>query len=235
VELRKVVNTVTGRRLFALLSILIVGALGITVASNLGQGLALHSLMSNALVPVGLLVPIVGVLIMSGEFSTRTILVTLTLVPSRSRVVAAKALAALVVAMAVAVLTGFLAVLAGAGASLSGESVRWTVEPAVIIQLLMLQVINVLVGVGFGLLFQSTPVGVMAFVIVPLLIGFVVFAVPSLREIAPWLELSTGTTPLSRDTVANAREWLQTASVSGIWIGLPAALGWLRLRRREVV
>jgi hypothetical protein len=41
------------------------------------------------------------------------------------------------------------------------------VEPGVLVQLMVLQVINVLVGVAFGLLLQSTTIGVIAYLCMP--------------------------------------------------------------------
>jgi hypothetical protein len=34
--------------------------------------------------------------------------------------------------------------------------------------------------------------------------------------------------------VADAGDWARVASVTAIWAGLPAVLGWLRLQRREI-
>lgn len=234
VELRKAVDTLTGRWLLGLTGALVVGALAIAVAVRSDSGADLHSLLTTALVPVALLLPVLGVLLMTGEFSTRSLLVTFALVPSRGRVVAAKAAAAVVLAVVVTLLTGVLSAVALGGLDLAGEPVRWSVQAAVLGQLVVLQVVNVLVGVGFGLLFQSTLVGVVAFLVVPFLVGFVVLLVPSLREVAPWVDLTAGTGPLSEDAVAGARDWARVAGVTAVWAGIPAAAGWLRLRRREI-
>lgn len=233
VELRKAVDTVSGRWLMVITGVLVLGALAISVAVAPDRGADVHSLMTSALVPVALLLPVVGVLLMSGEFSTRSLLTTFTLVPSRGRVVAAKALAAVVLAVAVTVVGVALAAAVAGGLEVSGEPVRWSVGLAVLGQLAVLQVVNVLVGVGFGLLFQNTPVGVIAYLVVPFLVGFLLL-VPSLRDLAPWLDLTTGTGPLSVNSVADGKEWVQAASVAAVWAGVPSALGWLRLRNREI-
>jgi ABC-2 type transport system permease protein len=234
VELRKLVDTVAGRWLLVVTGVLVLGALGVSVASASDTGIDLFSLLRNALVPVALLLPVMGVLLVSGEFATRSVLVTFTLVPSRGRVVAAKAAAAVVLAVVVTVVTGLLAAAAAGGLELSGESVRWSVEPAVLGQLLAFQLINVLVGFGFGLLFQSTALGVVAYLVVPTLIGFVVVLMPSSGDLAPWLDLAAGTEPLLLDSVADAGQWLHAASVTAVWAGVPSVFGWLRLRHREI-
>jgi ABC-type transport system involved in multi-copper enzyme maturation permease subunit len=104
--------------------LLVLAALAISVASTFGGGAYLHTFMTNASVPVALLVPLVGLLLMSGEFSTRTLLVTFSLMPVRGRVVAAKSVAAILVAVALTVVSALLAVAAAGALSLTGESVR---------------------------------------------------------------------------------------------------------------
>lgn len=233
VELRKAVDTRGGRWLSGLTGLLVLAALAISMASTFGGGAYLHTFMTNALVPVALLVPLMGLLLMTGEFSTRTLLVTFALVPTRGRVVAAKSVAAILVAVAFTVVGLLLSVAAAGALALTGESVRWSVEPAVLIQLVALQVINVLVGVGFGLLLQSTTIGVIAYLVVPFVIGLLML-MPALSDLAPWLDLTTGTAALSLESVANPSDWLHALSVTGVWAGVPFLLGWLRLRRREI-
>ena len=89
---------------------LVLAALAISAASTFGGGAYLHTFVTNALMLVALLVPLMGLLPMSGEFSTRTLLVTFSLVPVRGRVVAAKSVAAILVAVALTVVSALLAV-----------------------------------------------------------------------------------------------------------------------------
>ena len=117
---------------------------------------------------------------------------------------------------------------------MTGESVRWSVEPGVVVQLMVLQVINVLVGVAFGLLLKSTTIGVIAYLVVPF-VGGLLMLMPALSDFAPWLDLTTGTAALSLESVAGPVDWLHALSVTGVWAGAPFLLGWLRLRRREIV
>jgi len=235
VELRKAVDTVAGRWLLLVTGLLVLAALALSAAFPPDGGDAdLPFLLGNALLPVSLLLPVLGVLLLSGEFSTRSVLTTFALVPSRGRVVTAKTAAAVLLALAGAVLTGALTVAAAGALHLAGRLAGWSVEPAVLLQLLVLQVVYVLVGVGFGLLCQSTPLAVVTYLVVPSLLAPVVLLVPSLRQVGPWVDLATGTLPLMTPAVADAGDWARVASVTAIWAGVPAALGWLRLRRREI-
>ena len=104
----------------------------------------------------------------------------------------------------------------------------------VLVQLLAVMVVYVLVGVGFGLLCQSTPLAVVTYLLVPSLLAPVLLLVPSLREVGSWVDLAAGTQPLMMAEVADAGRWARVASVTAIWAGVPFVLGWLRLRRREI-
>lgn len=234
-ELRKAVDTVTGRWLLVAMGLLVVGALVLGTLFPAGEGTAgLQWLLTNALLPVSLLLPVLGVLLLSGEFSTRSVLTTFALVPSRGRVVLAKTVAALLLALAATVLTGALAAGAAGLLQLTGGDPAWSMEPEVAVQLLVSQLVYVLVGVGFGLLCQSTPLAVVSYLVVPTLMTPVVLLVPALQEVGPWVDLGTGTAPLMMAGVLEGEQWAQVASVTAVWAGLPAVLGWLRLRRREI-
>jgi ABC-2 type transport system permease protein len=235
VELRKAVDTATGRWLLAVTGVLVLGAL---VLASLfqpgGTALTLQWLLSNALLPVSLLVPVLGVLLLSGEFSTRSVLTTFALVPGRGRVVTAKTVAAVALAVGIALVTGLLTVATAGVLELVGSDPGWSMAWQVPLQLLVLQVVYVLVGVGIGLLCQNTPLAVVVYLIVPSLLAPVAFLVPALQDVAPWLDLSAGTMALTMDAVLTGRQWAQVASVTAIWAALPFALGWLRLQRREI-
>jgi ABC-2 type transport system permease protein len=235
-ELRKAVDTMTGRWLLVVTGVLVLGALVLASLFQVDEGPAdLYWLLSNALLPVSLLLPVLGVLLLSGEFSTRSVLTTFALVPSRGRVVLAKTVAAVLLAITGAVLTGLLAVATAGLLELSGADPGWSLDPMIPVQLLALQVVYVLVGVGFGLLCQNTPLAVVTYLVVPSLLAPVALLVPALQDIAPWVDLTAGTAPLSMGgDPAGAREWAYVASVTAIWAGLPFVLGWLRLQRREI-
>ncbi|MFC3689091.1 hypothetical protein [Aquipuribacter hungaricus] len=235
VELRKAVDTVTGRWLLVATLVLVLGALALGASfPPAGEDADLPFLLTTALLPVSLLLPVLGVLLLSGEFSTRSVLTTFALVPSRGRVVVAKTAAAVLLAVAGTLLTGVLTVAAAGVLDLAGRLGGWSVEPAVLLQVLVLQVVYVLVGVGFGLLCQSTPLAIVTYLLVPSLLAPVLLFVPSLQDVGAWVDLGTGTAPLMMAGTLEGEQWARVASVTAIWAGVPALLGWLRLQRREI-
>src|SRR5579871_2843837 len=100
VELRKMVNTRSGFWVPIAVG-LITLAVAIIASSNHGgnDGTFAHVLHATAL-PSAYLLPVMGVLLMCGEWSQRTTLTTFTLVPSRWRVIGAKLGASAIVSTA---------------------------------------------------------------------------------------------------------------------------------------
>lgn len=234
VELRKSVDTLTGRVLLGVIGALVVGALALALGFFPEEEWSLSTFAVYAVLPLSILLPVLGVLLVSGEFSQRTTLTTFALVPSRARFVLSKAAAALLLALLGSLVALLLAVAAtGIGTALEPDT-SWTVEWAVLGQLVAAQLIYVLVGVGFGLLAQNTPLGVVAYLLLPSLLAPVLLLVPSLQDVGSWIDLSTATAPITSPTPATAGEWARVGTTTAIWAGVPFVLGWLRLLRREM-
>jgi ABC-2 type transport system permease protein len=100
VELRKAVDTRAGFWLQ-------LGVVGLAITFAILQAVlghasdhTLRSILESTLFPWYVLLPIVGILLVSSEWSQRTTLVTFTLVPKRTRVLAAKLAAGILLACA---------------------------------------------------------------------------------------------------------------------------------------
>jgi ABC-type transport system involved in multi-copper enzyme maturation permease subunit len=128
VELRKLADTRAGRWLLIAIAGLTLLVLIIQLSVVLGQDLhpKYIDFLQGMNTPMGILLPVLGVLTVTSEWSQRTAMVTFTLEPSRVRVIAAKFVSILlisVVALVIGVLLGALAnALYGA---LSGHTVVW--------------------------------------------------------------------------------------------------------------
>lgn len=99
VELRKMVNTRSGFWLPIAVTLITVITVVVTVLNHGGRGATLAHVFHNAVAPAGLLLPVMGILLVCGEWTQRTTLQTFTLVPDRGRVLAAKLGASLAVAL----------------------------------------------------------------------------------------------------------------------------------------
>ena len=105
VELRKMVNTRAGFWLqVAMVAITVVV---VAVRSVVGDAAdhTFASVLGVAVQPAAALLPVVGVLLVTSEWSQRTGMITFALVPVRSRVLVAKLVASLVLALAMLVMS----------------------------------------------------------------------------------------------------------------------------------
>ncbi|MDG4792930.1 ABC transporter permease [Micromonospora sp. WMMD1082] len=233
VELRKLVDTRAGRWL--LITIGLVAALIVTLqlvyAPDAEQTFVNFFLPS--LFPVGLLLPVLGILSITSEWSQRTALTTFALVPRRERVIAAK-LAAVVLAALASVLASLALAAAGtlvAGAT--GGAGSWRIEGTLILHAAVFQVANVLMGAGFGLLLLHTPLAIVAYLILPIAWSIVGELVRPLSRAAEWLDTGRTMEPLFT-TEMTAGQWGRLGVSLLVWLVVPLVAGLVRTMRREV-
>jgi ABC-2 type transport system permease protein len=233
-ELRKIVDTRSGRWLLVTIAGLTAALLAATLTWGSPQDMALATLLEVTTVPQLLLYPVLGILAMTSEFSQRTGLVTFAVEPRRERVVAAKLVAALTWALAGLVVAGLLATAAHAAAvTFRDAPADWTLSLGASGGYLLAQIIGVVQGSAFGLLLTSPALAVGAYFVGPLLWSVVVSVVPALERAAPWVDLLGLSDPLLAGSMTGG-DWAHLASSGGLWVLLPLAVGMLLLRRREI-
>jgi ABC-2 type transport system permease protein len=235
VELRKAVDTRAGVWLLAVTAALS----AVLVALRLGLGDRADRTMEQALsfaqLPVNLLVPVIGILLVTSEWSQRTALTTFGLVPHRGRVIGAKMIAMLVLAVATTVVAAALAWAGFAIGHLAGvTSGGWTVPAAMPGQLLLAQCLGMLLGAGFGLLLLNSAAAIVLNFVLPTVWTVLGSLVSGLRTAAEWLDTGRTMGDLFEPAALTTRQWEQLAASSALWILLPIVLGLIRLRRKEI-
>ncbi|RJK94894.1 ABC transporter permease [Vallicoccus soli] len=234
VELRKTVDTRAGRWLLVVTGLLVVAAVAVMLFAAEPQELTFEDFASIAQLPLALLLPVIGILGVTSEWSQRTALTTFALVPRRLRVVGAKVLAA----VALAVLAWAFSLLAAAVGNALAPAVdgdgSWDVGSGLLWRVLLLQVVNVLVGVGFGLLLQNSAVAIVSFFLIPTLVTVVASLVGPFEDIAPWVDFNQASTPIAATGEPSGEQWAQFGTASLLWAGATLVLGALRVQRREV-
>jgi len=243
VELRKMVDTRAG--LWLMVVIVLLTGLFVTLLAIFGDNGATDertfvNYLGATATPQGFLLPVMGILLVTSEWSQRTALVTFTLTPERVKVIAAKTVAALIIGLA-AVLVAMG--MAAAAAALAGpENAFEGVAASDFGSFGLLQAMGILQGLGFGLLFLNSAVAIVVFFVVPIAFNVLVTIVPWLQDAAPWIDISTAQTPLfgfdpntgqDLEGGMTAEAWAQLASTSAIWIVLPIAVGIWRVLRSE--
>jgi ABC-2 type transport system permease protein len=232
VELRKLVDTRSGRWLLGvivLLTALVVAGFWL-VADDADRTFLNFS--SVTVLPQSVLLPVLGILLVTSEWSQRTALITFTLVPHRERVVAAKTVAAVIfglAAVAVALAVGALATAVG------GSAAAWDgVGVADVGNLLVLQLLAVLQGVAFGLLILSPAGAIAAFFVLPVVMNVLVSIWDTVRDVQPWIDMAYAQEPLFEGTGLTGEQWAHVGTTTLLWVALPFAVGVWRVLRAEV-
>lgn len=232
VELRKAVDTRAGRWLLVLIALVAVAAAILTgVTGSAGDRNLVHVLGDTSQL-VAVLLPVLGILLVTSEWSQHTALTTFTLVPRRDRVIVAKVAAGVLLAAAATVVCVIVsaAVLVAAD---SGRGGLWRDAGLAIGYALIFQILNLLLGVGFGLLFHSTPVAIVVYFAAPTAWSILTGTVSALAGAGRWLDPSTAWNHLAGGTVT-ATTGAQIATAAAAWIVLPLLAGGWRVLDRPV-
>ncbi|MGH2907412.1 MAG: ABC transporter permease [Solirubrobacterales bacterium] len=231
VELRKMSDTVAGFWMLLFVAGSVVATVVLSCLTTPDNKHAIDVLFYNSLQPVTVLLPIVGILLISSEWTQRTTLTTFSLVPQRSRVILAKVLAGSAVSLvAVALCLGVSAI--ATAVSAGGVPNEWALPLTVVGQALVLVVATTTVGIGFGALFLASAPAIVSYLTLPLAV-VAIGHIDVLRGIAHWVDMGAALDPLGLH-VMNGTEWAHAGSSLAIWMVLPLAVGFYRITGRDI-
>jgi uncharacterized membrane protein len=233
VELRKLTDTRAGLWLLVLIGLGVIGTAVIMLGWAPGEELTFAGFFAFGLAPSVVLLPILGILSMTGEWSQRTALTTFALVPSRLRVIAAKLLAGVLIALATTAVTLVFSAAANLIGMAQGGDGRWRIDGSLVWQGALTEVLFLLVGMAFGALLLNSPLAIVAFFALPTIWGILNETIRSLRHVAGWLDLGLTSGPLSEPSMTSG-EYARLGVSCLVWVALPLALGSWRILRREV-
>jgi ABC-2 type transport system permease protein len=228
VELRKSADTRAG---FWLMLVLVLLAAAMVVlqavfADDIDRNL--EPLLSSAIQVVSVILPVLGILLVTSEWSQRTGLTTFALVPQRERVIAAKVIgAAILTLLAVAACV----VVAAIGNLFTGGD--WSLGAGELGRLTLYELIGMLGGVAFGLAFLNSALAIVMYFVIPIGWSILGEAVPWLDEPADWLDLSRPMTTLAEGPMTGT-DWAQLGTAAAVWVGVVLVIGLIRLMRTEL-
>lgn len=228
IELRKMADTRAGMWLLIAVALITVAAVVLMLVYAPDEEISFGQLFALTLQPVAVILPILGILSVTSEWSQRTALSTFALVPSRIRVVAAKLMAASVLAV-LAVLVALLA--AAVGNLIAGEA--WNLAIGNVLTGLLYLWLGILAGVALGLLLQVSALAIVLYFVLPTAWGILGEIVSWLKGPADWLDTGRTFLPLVDNTMVGD-DWAKLATSVSVWVGLPLAIGFWRLLRREI-
>jgi hypothetical protein len=234
IEMRKMVDTRSG--LWLLLTIAGISLLIVTAGLFAGDGSdrTLANFFALTLIPVGLILPLLGILTVTTEFTQRTALATFTLVPARHLVAVAKLAAAASYALLSMVTSLALAAIGNAlTVALDRGDGGWQISLDVLAGSALFQVLTVVMGVGFGLLLMNSAPAIVLYLVLPTVISILGGVFSGLRAPLEWVDLNQALAPLT-DGAMTGDGWARLASAAAVWILLPITLGTARLLHREL-
>ncbi|BBH18059.1 hypothetical protein Back2_23460 [Nocardioides baekrokdamisoli] len=239
VELRKSYDTRSGFWLLVSMGLLtsviyavllIVSALGKTTL-NYGDFAAAAAFGTSVLLPV------MGILLVTSEWSQRTTLTTFALEPNRARVLAAKLATGIVLTFAVAA----FAVVVGAGANaintLVADSHSWSFGFNHLVGFVITQILTMLGGFAFAALLLNSPAAIVLFFvyrfIVPTIFAMLGNAFGGFKDASAWFDFESAQRPLA-DLSLSGSDWAHLLVSATIWLAIPFAFGLRRVLRAEV-
>ena len=232
VELRKMTDTRSGFWLpIGVAVVTLVGAL-IASANHGGHGATLTHVLYVATQPAALLLPVMGVLLICGEWSERTKLTTFTLVPNRWRVIGAKLGASVLVstlALVICLLFTVVCVTLFGHAPAGAGSLPLTV----IAQSWVFLVAGMVMGFAFGAAILVSAPAIVAYLLLPTVWDAIVGGIHGLSGLATWLDSSESLSPLTQQPLS-AIQWAHALVTFAVWIGIPIVVAARRIGRGDL-
>lgn len=235
VELRKVTDTRAGMWLLIAIGAITLAAVAIFLFAADSSELTYENFAGVTATPQGFILPVLGILAVTSEWSQRTGLVTFTLEPSRMRIVWAKFVAVIALglaAVAVALVAGALFNALGSGA-MDGSG-AWDLGFAGGRDFTLLQLMAIVQGLAFGMLLMNSAAAIVLYFVIPIAWSILFELVGALNDAAPWLDLGTAQEPLFDDHSLTGTEWSRLLVTATIWIIVPLIAGVIRLLRSEL-
>jgi ABC-2 type transport system permease protein len=239
IELRKMFNTRSGLWLLVSIGVLSVVATGAVLVFAPDSEIAYENFAAAIGFPMSVILPMIAILGVTSEWSQRSGLTTFTLVPSRGRIIWAKAFATFVVgvvSMAVAFAVGAVGNLLGS--TVMGLDAVWDVSLAAAAQIVLGNLVGMAIGFTLGVVLRNSAAAIVGYFVVSLVLPGILALLAQVRswfaDLQPWIDWNFTQVALFENDTDTVREWAMLASTTGIWIALPLVIGLLFLRRSEV-
>ena len=238
VELRKMFDTRSGFWLMASIVITSVLATAAIIVFAADDQQTYDNFAAAIGIPMTVILPIIGILAVTSEWSQRSGLTTFTLVPHRGRVLWAKFVAAVAVgigAMFVALLVGALGNVVGS--LVTGIDPVWNVSVQEFSLIVLGSVLGMLFGFMLGVLIRNSAGAIVAYfvysLVLPPLVQLLAANAKWFADVQPWVDYADARNMLFNGSVTS-EQWQHLAVSGTIWFLVPLAIGLLLVRRAEV-
>ena len=237
-ELRKMFNTRSGFGLLASIGILASLATAAVILFASHDQLTYSTFTSAINIPMTVILPVIAILSVTGEWSQRTGLTTFTLVPHRGRVIAAKAMASVGVAVVTVPLAfgiGALGNLVGTG--IAGIDPVWDLTVLNLATIVLANVLSVLFGFTLGVLIRNSVGALVAYFVYQFLLPTLSLILAAsqhwFRDLQPWIDFDYAQSALFNGALTT-QQWTHLAFTGTVWLIIPMTIGLTLVMKAEV-
>jgi ABC-2 type transport system permease protein len=239
-ELRKSHDTRAGMWLLLtiVLLTLVVEGIALAVTTVQDEPMNFGDFVGAAAFVTSVLLPVLGIMLVTSEWGQRTAMVTFALEPRRPRVILAKLVTGLVLTLvtaAFAVTVGLVCNLLYA--AIQGQSPSWEFGLNFLVGFLITQSLAMLGGFALAALFLNTAVAIVVFFVykwvLPGLFALGAALLGWFADLSPWIDFQAAQVPVM-DLSVHGDEWGHLIVSGLLWLGLPLAIGLRRVLRAEV-
>ncbi len=242
VELRKSIDTRAGRWLVGITigaALIAEGIFLAVAATHVHVTAAYGDFVGAAAFVSSILLPVLGIMLVTSEWSQRTAMTTFSLEPRRTRIVMAKLLAGVTLTLfviAFALIVGLVCNLLF-GALQSHQSISWTFGWRGFSGFLVTQTLAMIGGFALACLLLNTPAAIVVFFVyrwvLPGLFALGSSLMAWFSHVAPWIDFQQAQAPLY-DMRLTGSDWGHLIVSGFVWLVLPLGIGLWRILRAEV-
>jgi len=239
VELRKMFNTRSGFWMLVSIGVLSPIATGSVIIFAPDSDVTYETFARASGFPMSVILPMIAILAVTSEWSQRSGLTTFTLVPSRGRVIGAKAIATPLVGLGSVALDFAVGALGHvAGSALAGVDTVWDVSLSTAPQMVLGNLVGMAIGFTLGVVLRNSAGAIVGYFVVSLVLPGILELLALVREwfldLQPWIDWNYTQVELFEGATNTGEEWAMLGSTTMIWIVVPLVVGLLFLRRSEV-
>lgn len=238
VELRKMFDTRSGFWLMTSIAVLaLLATVGVILFAP-DEQLNYASFGTAVGFPMAVILPIVAILSVTGEWSQRTGLITFTLAPHRGHVILAKGAASVIVGV-VSMLLAFAVGAVGniVGSAIAGVDTTWNIEIMDFVLILLANVLGLLIGFMLGILIRNSAGAIVAYfvysLVLPSVFGILAALQDWFNDLQPWIDFNYAQGPLFEGG-PSGEQWAQLGVSGLIWLIIPMSIGVWAVLRSEV-
>jgi ABC-2 type transport system permease protein len=239
VELRKSWDTRASFWLLGTIAILVLLTEGIVLAVTTVQNepITFGDFVAAAAFVTSILLPVLGIMLVTSEWGQRTAMVTFALEPRRPMVILAKLVTGLILTLATAAVAIALGLVCNLLYGVIEGGADWEFGTRLLVGFLITQGLAMTGGFALATLLLNTPAAIVLFFVyrwvLPGLFALGAALMGWFESLAPWLDFQSAQEPVY-DLTVNGSEWGHLLVSGLLWLVLPLAIGFWRVLRAEV-